>query len=434
MASKKSKILALAMAAALSVGILAGCSGGGDSTSTSDSGSTSTGKITLEYWNGFTGSDGVILEDIVKGYNESQDEIEIKMDRIPWANFFEKMPTALATNSGPDMCLWGPGDMPSYLEAGNVVAMDDYWDVATKDSKDDYLENILDTVYFDGVMYGLPFQTTTQVLYWNKDLFTKAGLDPETPPTTWDEVAQFAEKLTDKANGIFGWGFQVDGQLTTEIKSFGASYLNTETHENEVLKYKDQIVDCYTWYQDMVNAGTGTKNVTGPDLDNLFTAGTVAMYRNGTWQIPGNTTKGLNFGVGLCPSGPAGSYYSLIINNYSILKGITDEEKAAAYKFIEWWQTEGAALRWSLDNTCPTYKKSVMENSEFQANKILSTIAPAIETAVLDYAVPLTNVTVFNSDYINKAVNNVTAGEDVNAVVEQLAKDLDAYLADYEGA
>ena len=167
--------------------------------------------------------------------------------------------------------------------------MDDYWDVATSDNKDDYFQNILDTMYFDGTMYGLPFQTTTQVLYWNKDLFTKAGLNPETPPTTWDEVAEFAEKLTDKANGIYGWGFQVDGQLTTEIKSFGASYLNTTTHENEVLKYKDQLVDCYTWYQNMVNAGTGTKNVTGPDLDNLFTAGTVAMYRNGTWQIPGNT-------------------------------------------------------------------------------------------------------------------------------------------------
>ena len=290
MASKKSKILALAMAAALSVGILAGCSGGGDSGSTSDGSSTSSGKITLEYWNGFTGSDGVILEDIVKGYNESQDEIEINMDRIPWANFFEKMPTALATNSGPDLCLWGPGDMPSYLEAGNVLPMDDYWDVATSDNKDDYFQNILDTMYFDGTMYGLPFQTTTQVLYWNKDLFTKAGLNPETPPTTWDEVAEFAEKLTDKANGIYGWGFQVDGQLTTEIKSFGASYLNTTTHENEVLKYKDQLVDCYTWYQNMVNAGTGTKNVTGPDLDNLFTAGTVAMYRNGTWQIPGTVS------------------------------------------------------------------------------------------------------------------------------------------------
>lgn len=108
MASKKSKILALAMAAALSVGILAGCSGGGD-TSTSGDSSTSTGKITLEWWNGFTGSDGVLMESIVQEYNAANaDKVEVNLDRIPWANFFEKMPTALATNSGPDFCLWGP--------------------------------------------------------------------------------------------------------------------------------------------------------------------------------------------------------------------------------------------------------------------------------------------------------------------------------------
>ena len=433
MASKKSKILALAMAAALSAGILAGCSGGGDSTS-GDSSTTESGKTTITWWNGFTGSDGVLMETIVQEYNASQDKIEVSLDRIPWANFHEKMPTAMATGSGPDFVLWGPGDMPSYLGAGHVLAMDDYWDFAKKDKKDNYFENILNYCYFDGTCYGVPFQTTTQVLYWNKDIFTKAGLDPETPPTTWDEVTTFSEKLTDKANGIYGWGFQVDGQLFPELKEFGGSYLNSKTHENEVLKTKDAIVECYTWYQDMVNKGWGTMNVTGPDIDTMFQAGTIGMFRNGTWQIPGNTEKGMNFGVGLMPTGPVGRYVPLIMNNFSVMNGVTDAEKEAVYTFIEWWQTEGAAKRWSLENSCSTYLKDVLEDPEVQANEVVKFTSELMSDAVMDYEVPLANVTVFNNDYINKAVNNVTAGEDVSAVVDQLAKDLDDYLAEYEAA
>ena len=433
MASKKSKILALSMAAALSAGILAGCSSSGDSGSSSES-SSSSGKTTITWWNGFTGSDGVLMETIVQEYNESQDEIHVELDRIPWANFFEKMPTAMATGSGPDFVLWGPGDMPSYLEAGHVLSMDDYWDFATKDSKDDYVENILDTCYFDGTCYGVPFQTTTQVLYWNKDLFTKAGLDPETPPTTWDEVRSFSEKLTDKSNGIYGWGFQVDGQLFYEVKEFGGTYIDSETHENLVTETKDSIIDCFTWYQNMINDGLSPANVTGADMDNLFTAGTVAMYRNGTWQIPGNQDKGLNFGVGLMPTGSAGRYVPLTINNFSVMNGVTDEEKEAVYTFIEWWQTEGSAKRWSLENSCSTYLKSVLEDPEVQANAVVKMTSDLMEEAVMDYAVPLNNVTVLNNDYINKAVNNVTSGDDVAAVVDQLAEDIDAYLAEYEAA
>ena len=181
----------------------------------------------------------------------------------------------------------------------------------------------------------------------------------------------------------------------------------------------------------MVNNGYGTKNVTGPDLDNLFYAGTVGMFRNGTWIIPGAIDKGIDLGVGLLPTGPAGRHVQLIMNNFSVLNGVTDAEKEAVYTFMEWWQTN-AAKRWSLENSCPTYLKSVLEDPEVQANAVVKMASELMPEAQMDFKVPLANVTVFNNDYINKAVNNITAGEDVSAVVDQLAKDLDDYLAEYE--
>ena len=99
-------------------------------------------------------------------------------------------------------------------------------------------------------------------------------------------------------------------------------------------------------------------------------------------------------------------------------RGVTDQEKEAVYTFIEWWQSGDAVKRWSLDNSCPTYLKSVLEDPEVQANEVVKFTSELMGDAVMDYEVPLANVTVFNNDYINKAVNNITAGEDVSAVVD----------------
>ena len=49
---------------------------------------------------------------------------------------------------------------------------------------------------FDGKTYGIPFQRSTPVLYWNKDAFKEAGLDPETPPASWAEMVEMGKKLT----------------------------------------------------------------------------------------------------------------------------------------------------------------------------------------------------------------------------------------------
>lgn len=323
-----------------------------------------------------------------------------------------------------------PGDMPSYIEAGNVVAMDDYWEVDTK--KDDYVEAVLDNCYFDGTCYGVPFQVFTQILYWNKDLFTKAGLDPETPPTTWDEVREFSEKITDKANGIYGLGIPNDAQLFDMTRTYGGTYVDGTTHKNMVGETKDGIKEAYTFFQGMIKDGLNPSQVTGPDMDTLFTAGTIGMYQNGPWQIAGNTEKGVNFGVGAVPSGPAGQFVDMGMNNFSILKGITDEQKAAVYEFIRWWQRDGAAKRWCTANKFPTYLKSLASDPEIVADPICNVTTSFIEKGELQYKVPMKNITVLNNDYINKAIGNLMDGQDVDSIIATLESDIDAYLAEYE--
>lgn len=74
-------------------------------------------------------------------------------------------------------------------------------------NKEDFLESYLDRCYGeDGYLYGLPFQIAQMCLFYNKDLYEANGLDPETPPVTWDEYLTYAEQITDSSNNIYGSG------------------------------------------------------------------------------------------------------------------------------------------------------------------------------------------------------------------------------------
>ena len=68
----------------------------------------------------------------------------------------------------------------------------------TDEEKKAYYPNIVDTVTFEGTQWGVPIAFSTKALYWNKDLFKAAGLDPETPPKTWAEEIAIAKQIKEK--------------------------------------------------------------------------------------------------------------------------------------------------------------------------------------------------------------------------------------------
>lgn len=431
MASKKLKVLALAMAALLSIGILAACDGGGSSSSSSES---SEGAVEIFWWDGFTSSDGELIDDKVDEYNGMQDDVVLNRTTYQWAILFEKLPSTVATGTNPRFVLWGPGSIPEYADQDYLADITDYWDVA--DNKDDFVEATLDMVYFDDVMYGVPFQIFTQVLYWNKDLFEEAGLDPDTAPDTWDEVKTMADTIQANTDAD---GFQspVDNDLLLISKSFGGTYIDGTTHENMVEETRTEIEAAWTWYKDAVDSGMFTANLTGEDVQQNFTAGQTAMYISGPWQIAGNTEKGLNFSVTSTPDGGSSPrYVEMGMNCWSIFYNATDEEKTLLYEFMNWWQTDGGCAReWCTFNKFPAYLKSLREDPEIQADEFVSQTSEHIDVGQFIYPVALKNDTVLGGDeYLDYVVKGWTAGDyaTVSEAVDKLNELIEAYLDEYE--
>ena len=189
----KKKTISLLMAASLAASSLAG--GIVSFAEESD-------PITLSVWAPFTGSDGDVLREIIDNYNETNtDNITVQIDIMDNATLQSKLPTAVSTGTGPSFVLVGIEFLQQYAKNGLIEDISDFWDVTGID-KSNFYENVLAKSYVGDTQYGVPMQYNLQYLYYNKDIFEAAGLDPETPPTTLDELKEQQSALLAIEDGV----------------------------------------------------------------------------------------------------------------------------------------------------------------------------------------------------------------------------------------
>lgn len=348
---------------------------------TKDSGdrAAATGEqITLEFWNVFTGSDGDILRQIVDNYNKTNtDNIKVQMDIMPNDQLQQKLPAAIATGMAPDLVLFGVENIAPYVSNNSLEDISDFWEVTGVD-KSNILENVLELSHVDGKLYGTPMQYNVSYLYWNKDLFVAAGLDPEKAPETMEELAEYAEKLTDSSKSQFGLALPTNATYMQFLWANGGDANDPSTNQN--LLHSEENLKTLEWLQDLtVNKKVSPENITGSEADMMLQAGQIAMYMSGPWQINGLREQGINFGIAPCAAGSAGAFSPAGGCSYVIPKGTEDSQKQAAYKFMQYWLTDECLKEWSQKNGFPVWSKTLMEDPEIQQDEVLNTISRATE-------------------------------------------------------
>ena len=142
--------------------------------------------VTVTFWNGFTGPDRPMSRRWSRSSTSSQDAVKVEMEISPWDQFYQRLLPSLASDDGPDLVAMDTAQLPQYVDRGVFRPMDDYYADPSTES-DALVPAAVDAGKWDGSHYGVPMNFTTLLLYWNKGLFEAAGLDPETPPATWDD-------------------------------------------------------------------------------------------------------------------------------------------------------------------------------------------------------------------------------------------------------
>ena len=391
--------------------------------------------ITIQFWNSFTGADGAILERLVKQFNEENEwGITVEMDISP--SFTEQLSSALAANSGPALVLFSTAFRFQYADY-----LKDISDIFEKTGMDkaDFIQSYLDYCSEGDALYLLPFQIVGYYMMWNKDLFTEAGLDPETPPANWDQWAEYAAKITNEDKNVYGSGlsYNYPYQAAHIMQRFGGLAVTKEDGKWAAhFDGNEGYVKYLTMFRDMIKNGN---NPIDADTDPTFTAGQLGMTVTGPWTTGGLDTNGINYGIALVPDGDAGAMNSVEVIGFAVTNVVSEAEQMAAYRFMQWWNTpneEGVSpcLTWSLENGFPSYTFSAQENEAYKANQklvVTSSADPAAPTDfIVDSSFPGTNEILF--DVIAPLLNTTTFEEtSIEEALEAAQTKADEIVARY---
>ncbi len=293
-----------------------------------------------------------------------------------------------------------------------------------------------------GKTWGIPFQRSTIVLYWNKEAFKEAGLDPNKAPANWDEMRDFAKKLTkrDASGNVTQWGIQIPSSgfpywlfqgLTTEN---GAILMNAEG--TKVSFDTPAVVEALQYWVDL-----SRKDKVQPEgivewgtTPNDFFARKTAMM----WTTTGNLTNvrknaGFDFGVAMLPAkvrlgSPTGG------GNFYLFKGMTDAQKTAAIEFVKWMTSPDKAAEWSIATGYVAVSPAAFETKAMK-DYIAGFPAAGVARDQLEHAVA--ELSTHDNQRVTKAFNDnlqaaLTGAKTPAQAMKDAQAEADRILADYK--
>lgn len=254
---------------------------------------------------------------------------------VGWAQCQDKATTLAAAGTPVAMAYVGSRTLKEFAQNDLIVPVP-----MTDDEKKGYYPHIVDTVTFDGNQWGVPIAFSTKALYWNKDLFKQAGLDPETPPKTWAEEIQMAKTIKEKT-GIPGFGLSAKTFDNTMHQFMHWVYTNNGAvtdAEGKITLDSPQILAALKAYKDIsASAEEGPTAYEQNEVRAIFLDGKVAMIQAGSGAAYRLKDTKINWGVTTLPLGPdaKGAGTLLITDSLAIFKGSGVEDKATEFaKYI----------------------------------------------------------------------------------------------------
>lgn len=378
----KKKIMAAIMATCMITGSLAGCGSSGGQSNSSDSGTETKEEKTTEnteaqesvkmtaeelkemgleaedtdltgeftYWSAFTGDSQVWDQSRVDAFNELYKDKGIKcnVQFVPDGAGINngKLLSAIAGGQAPDLVICDNAiSAYSYAANGSFEKLQPYLDEVNLDV-DNFFEGCKDVIYYKDEAYLIPQDTNVMLLYYNPDIAKEAGLDPENPPKTLDELDQWAEAMTVQKEdgsysrfGLIPWLDLKDDAFTLPF-FFGADVYDTETEKLNLTS--PEVVACMEWLQgygekyDPEKIQSFTSGLGGMfSPDHAFMTGKVGMTITGNWFSNALRVYAPDVNYKACavpvPEGGRANSTTFQTNVFAIPKGAENPELASLF-------------------------------------------------------------------------------------------------------
>ncbi|MDO4350745.1 MAG: sugar ABC transporter substrate-binding protein [Eubacteriales bacterium] len=284
--------------------------------------------------------DAAMFEPIIQAFNEQYPNVTIDIQHLPWSGRYEKMLTAIAGGEAPNVVYLNDFQVPLFAATDNLMPATDLY--TEEELAAMYTEGSLHALSYNGVVYALPILQNSLGYMYNVDLFVEAGLDPDNPPATWDELKEAAQKLTKTdANGeIVQAGIRYDLNRPSPITSLmnfvwqaGGNILD---ENNNVIINSQETADALDFIKSLFDEGYIQKsNMTGGGFE--FASGKVGIELDAepskVTQVA-NANPDLNFKVGPILTGEKKIGY-VTVGSYAMFSKADNREATIAWvKFL----------------------------------------------------------------------------------------------------
>jgi sn-glycerol 3-phosphate transport system substrate-binding protein len=385
---------------------------------------------------------------LIDGYAAEFEKLNpgVKIKPIYAGDYVQTIGKALTAMKGgdtPEMAILLAADIITLTDENAVLAIDDLAKTAEdKAWLTGFYPGFMENAKLGGKTYAIPFQRSTPVLYWNKDLFREAGLDPEKGPATWQEMVDFAKKLTkkDAAGNVTQWGIQIPTDGNTSWLFTGLTTSNGArlfTPDGKKTNFADpKVVEALQYVIDL----SKVHGVQPPGLTSWGTTPKDFLERKLAmmWTTTGNLTNIKNnasfpFGVAMLPAkvsfgAPTGG------GNFYIFKNIPPAKQEAAFKFVRFMTTPERAAEWSI---ATGYVATSQAAYDTPAMKTYLAGFPQAGVArdQLKFAVP--EITVHEAQRVMKVFNDnlqaaITGGKTAKVAMDDAQREAERILRDYK--
>jgi multiple sugar transport system substrate-binding protein len=307
---------------------------------------------------------------LVAAWNEAHPEIQIEATFVPTDQFVTKLGTMIAGGTPPDITAIDLVFGPQFAAAGQLS---DITELATALPYFDQLSpsHVRLATFEDGI-YGLPFNAEASILMWNKNLFEEAGLDPEQPPTTWAEIADYAEQINALGDDTYGYYFSgncAGCNAFTFMPLIWASGGDILSEDGTTATMTDPVVkEALQFYRDLWEAGVippDANTDTGPNFLTRFAGGNIGMQGLGAFALAATRDNpDIEFGVTYLPGKDGGT--SSFAGGDLIAIPAGSQYVDEAFQFLEWMTSDDVQLNLYAKEFSLPVRTDLADNEYFE--------------------------------------------------------------------
>ena len=343
---------------------------------------SSNGKKKVVFWHSFVSSTVPALNSLIDEFEKQHPDIDVDAQYIPTGDaLIQKLITAIQSKTAPDISWLHAHFMEDLVEADAIYKMDHFIK-----GKNGLPQSVIDDIYpallqyssWRGTLYSLPMEATNLALLYNKDMFRAAGLDPEHPPENWEELHEYAKKLTFDKNGdgkfeqvglflpIYPAAGPLSGWMVWQFQPYlwQAGGYKISKDQSHVMYNEEPGIEALTLWQNIFNELK--LNVFTSDYDVAFASKNLAMAMDGPWNLPRykEILTGMDWAFAPLPSGPEKA--ATIVGGEYLAIFKQSKYPEAAWEFIKYIISPEVQAKWAMESGYLPIRRAVLDVPEFQ--------------------------------------------------------------------